>query len=65
MTLIISDRSLENPIIWNFGKIDVKFKKPLDPSLINEQNKSPQKEKMEQTFEEVKKKSTFIVNLSL
>jgi hypothetical protein len=50
LTLIVSDIALDNPVIWNFGKIEVKFKKPLDPSNLSSSYKNPQKEKMEPYF---------------
>lgn len=50
LTLIVSDASLDNPIIWNFGKIEVKFKKPLDSSNIAQNYKNIQKDKLEPSF---------------
>jgi hypothetical protein len=50
LTLIVSDVGLENPMIWNFGKLDVKFRKPLDPTNLNPSHKNVQKEKMEPAF---------------
>jgi hypothetical protein len=34
-------------MFWNFGKIEIKFKKPLDPSNMTPSYKNIQKEKME------------------
>lgn len=50
LTLIVSDAGLENPMIWNFGKLEIKFQKALDPSNLAQSYKSPQKEKMEPSF---------------
>jgi hypothetical protein len=50
LTLIVSDSSLDNPMIWNFGKIEVKFKKPQDPTNIVPSYKNGQKDKIEPTF---------------
>ncbi len=52
LTLIVSDVGLDNPMIWNFGKVDVKFKKPLDPTNLNPSHKNIQKDKMEPHFPE-------------
>jgi len=51
LTLLVSDISLDNPMIWNFGKLDVKFRKPADPSNMNPSYKNIQKPKMDTTFE--------------
>ena len=50
--IYLSDRSIEKPIIWNFGDIEIKFLKPqnikdAEPSYFN-----IQKPKMEPTFNE-------------
>jgi hypothetical protein len=37
-------------MIWNFGKLDVKFRKPLDPTNLSPSNKNVQKDKMEPSF---------------
>jgi hypothetical protein len=50
LTLILSDVGLENPMIWNFGKIEVKFRKPMDPTNLIPSYKNKNKEKMEPTF---------------
>lgn len=50
MSIILSDPGMDNPIIWNFGKIEIKFSKPMDPLSINESFKNPQKPKIEQSF---------------
>lgn len=50
LTLMVSDAGLDNPIIWNFGKLEVKFRKPLDPTNIVPSYKNQLKEKMETTF---------------
>jgi len=51
LTLILSDVTMENPIIWNFGKIEVTFRKPLDPSNLSTNFKNVQKPKLEPYFE--------------
>lgn len=51
LTLILSDTTMDNPIIWNFGKIEVNFRKPLDPSNLSTNYKNAQKPKMEPYFE--------------
>lgn len=51
LTLILSDVTMENPVIWNFGKIEVTFRKPLDPSNLSSNYKNIQKPKMEPFFE--------------
>ena len=50
MTLIISDRELEIPLLWNFGKISITFLKPNDPSMANPTYKNQLKPKMLPTF---------------
>lgn len=52
LTLILSDTSLENPIIWNFGKIEIRFKKPLDPNNLVPSYKNPQGDRIEPTIPE-------------
>lgn len=49
LTLVVSDPGFDNPMIWNFGKLEVKFRKPLDPS-ITPSFKNKNKEKMEPYF---------------
>jgi hypothetical protein len=46
----VNDVTLENPIFWNFGKLEVKFRKPLDPNNIAPSYKNNQKEKLEPGF---------------
>jgi len=60
MTLIVSDINLDKPILWNFGKIDIKFKKPTDPSNLNPSFKHVQKPKMEVTFAPEKTNTNYI-----
>jgi len=62
MSILISDPALENPILWNFGKIEVKFSKPLDPLSINESYKNQQKPKLEHTFAPEEHNKTSIVS---
>ena len=50
MTLIVSDRELEIPLLWNFGKISITFLKPNDPSMANPTYKNQLKPKMLPTF---------------
>jgi hypothetical protein len=50
MTLIVSDTAFENPMIWNFAKVDIKFRKPLDPSNLSSSHKNILKPKMEPHF---------------
>ncbi len=62
LTVILSDTALDNPIIWNFGKIEAKFRKPLDPSNLSMTYKNIQKPKMEPSFPpEVSINKNFIV----
>jgi hypothetical protein len=65
MTLIVSDTSLDNPMIWNFAKVEVKFRKPLDPSNLSSSHKNIQKQKMEPHFtpEESPTKNLFVYNI--
>jgi hypothetical protein len=37
-------------MIWNFAKLDIKFRKPLDPSNLSSSHKNIQKAKMEPHF---------------
>lgn len=61
MSILISDPGMENPILWNFGKIEMKFSKPLDPTNYEESNKNPQKPKIEHVFQpENKNKRVFL-----
>ena len=50
LTLTVSDSSFDHPMIWQFAKIEMKFRKPLDPSTMTPSNKNIQKEKMETSF---------------
>jgi len=50
MSIILSDPSLDNPVFWNFGKIEIKFSKPMDPLSITESYKNQQKQKIEHSF---------------
>jgi len=50
LTLIVSDVGLDNPMIWNFGKLEINFRKALDPSNLSQSYKNIQKERMEPTF---------------
>lgn len=64
LTLLYSDVILENPIIWNFGKIEVNFRKPLDPSNLTYNFKNNQKPKMEPYFEvEKSTNKNYLVNI--
>jgi hypothetical protein len=51
LTLIANDITFDNPVIWNFGKCEIKFKKPLDPTNIHSSYKNIMKPNMEPTFE--------------
>lgn len=62
MSLLLSDPGLENPILWNFGKLEVKFSKPLDPSNVEESYKNYQKPKQEHTFAPEEHRKTSIVS---
>lgn len=61
MSLIMSDPTQENPSLWSFGKINIKFSKPLDPLNAIESLKNIQKPKLEYVFppEEKDKSSIF------
>jgi len=50
MTLMVSDKNLDKPAMWNFGKIEIKFMKPMDPTNINPTHKNVQKTKMDYVF---------------
>ena len=50
MSILLSDPGMDNPTLWNFGKVEIKFSKPLDPLSINESFKNFQKPKLEHTF---------------
>lgn len=50
LTLTVSDSSFENPMIWQFGKIEMKFRRPLDPSTMSPSYKNSQKDKMDTVF---------------
>jgi len=52
LSIVISDPSLDNPIIWSFGKIEVKFTKAKDPAEVTPSYKNFQKTKMEPNYEE-------------
>lgn len=62
MSILISDPSMENPILWNFGKVEIKFNKPLDPLSITESFKNHQKPKLEHTFAPEEHTKTSIVS---
>ena len=62
MSIILSDPGMDNPIIWNFGKIEIKFSKPMDPLSISESFKNPQKPKIEQSFAPEEHRKTSIVS---
>jgi len=51
ISLILFDATMENPVFWNFGKIEVSFRKPLDPSNLSSNHKNIQKPKLEPSFE--------------
>ena len=51
LTLVVSDASLDTPLAWSFGNIEITFRKPSDPNeTISHKNKL--KPKMEPTFTE-------------
>jgi hypothetical protein len=63
LTLILSDVTMDNPVIWNFGKIEVTFRKPLDPSNLSNNFKNIQKPKLEASFEaEESTNKNYLVN---
>ena len=59
MTLLVSDKNLDKPAMWNFGKLEVKFMKPMDPSNVNPSYKNIQKPKMEYVFAPENTKSNY------
>ncbi len=61
MTLLVSDKNIDKPAIWNFGKVDVKFMKPMDPTNVNPTYKNIQKPKMEYVFAPENTRSNFMV----
>jgi hypothetical protein len=63
LTLIVSDTAFDNPMIWNFAKVEIKFRKPLDPSILSSSHKNVQKAKMEPHFppEESPTKNLFVI----
>ena len=61
MTLLASDKNVDKPAIWNFGKIDIKFMKPMDPSTLNPTFKNIQKPKMEYVFAPENNRSNLVV----
>lgn len=63
MSIIISDANIDNPIIWNFGKIDIKFNKPLDPLSLDESFKNVQKPKIEWNFQPEEQNKSSVVSL--
>jgi len=58
----VSDPSFDNPIFWNFGKVDLKFSKPKDPSDVTPSYKNHQKQKMEPNYAEETKDPKIVVN---
>jgi len=58
MSILITDPGIDNPILWNFGKIEIKFNKPLDPLSIGEDFKNINKPKLEHTFAPVQHTKT-------
>lgn len=51
LALVVSDASLDTPLAWSFGNIEITFRKPSDPNeTISHKNKL--KPKMEPTFTE-------------
>ena len=49
LALVVSDASLDQPIVWNFGTMEITFRKPSDPETA-ENYKNKMKPKMEPTF---------------
>ena len=49
LALVVSDASLDQPIVWNFGTMEITFRKPSDPEST-ENYKNKMKPKMEPTF---------------
>ena len=54
---------MDNPIIWSFGKVEIKFNKPLDPLNQNDSYKNVQKPKIEFTFPTEEENKSSIVSL--
>lgn len=65
MTLLVSDKNIDKPAIWNFGKVEVKFMKPMDPTNVNPTYKNIQKPKMEYVFAPENTRSNYMVYLFL
>lgn len=63
MILILSDPNLDNPILWSFGKIEIKFSKPLDPLNSEESFKNVMKPKIEHVFQPEQENKSSIVSL--
>ena len=55
LSIYLSDKSIEKPIIWNFGNIEIKYIKPQNPSEAEPLYLNNQKPKMEPTFNEENK----------
>ena len=52
LSIYLSDKSIEKPIIWNFGNMEIKYIKPQNPSEAEPTYFNIQKPKMEPTFNE-------------
>ena len=52
LSIYLSDKSIEKPIIWNFGSMEIKYIKPQSPSDAEPLYLNIQKPKMEPTFNE-------------
>ena len=52
LSIYLSDKSIEKPIIWNFGNMEIKYIKPQNPSEAEPTYFNIQKTKMEPTFNE-------------
>ena len=63
MSIIISDPAIDNPVFWSFGKINIKFSKPLDPLSIKDSYKNEIKPKLEYTFNEENFNKSSIVSV--
>ncbi len=61
LTLILNDVEFENPMIWNFGKMDIKFKKPMDPTNTTPSYANKNKDKMEPFFYPEQSPTKFII----
>ena len=59
---MVSDNNVDKPALWNFGKLEVKFQKQMDPSNVNPTYKNVQKPKMDFVFGPENTKSNFVVN---